>query len=89
MTVALLVTRDHNTISWTAPVGTWFEHGFWCIFVNVVDGTKAQPTLPQTDTATRYAAPESDAWRIVLVGLASLIAGALVFGSRPAAPGRR
>ena len=90
MTVAPLpMTRDDSTISWTAPVGTWFEHGFWCTFVNAVDARSGSPTVPPTDVATGPPDVESSPWRLVLVGLASLTAGVLVLRTYPASRSRR
>jgi hypothetical protein len=60
--------------------------------VTVVSGpgsATALPTPPATDTATSSAARGSDAWRLVLVGCAGLLAGMLVLGSHPAARRRR
>jgi len=51
-------------------------------------GGAPEPTLPPTDAATSSAAPGSDAWRIVLVGLAALIANILVLESHPTARSR-
>jgi hypothetical protein len=87
--VPLAIERDGTSISWMAPVGTWFEHGFWCIFVNVVEAKGESPTPPPTDTAPAPGAHGKDPWRVVLVAFAALVAGLLVLrtdrGTDPAA----
>ena len=55
-----------------------FPRAFSCNFINTPVVVGALPTLPPTHAATTSAAPGSNAWRIVLVGLAALIAGILV-----------
>ena len=59
--------------------------------VTVVSGPGGapEPTLPPTDAANSSAAPGPDSWRLVLVGLAALIASILVLRSHPAARRRR
>jgi hypothetical protein len=78
----LPVTRDGNSVSWTAVVGTTYYHDFWCTFVNVtttdVGGATALPTLPPTDTATGDAVG-SGWWPVVLIAAAGLVWSALVF----------
>jgi hypothetical protein len=86
--VPLAIERDGTSISWTAPVGTWFEHGFWCIFVNVVEAKGESPTPPPTDTAPAPGSRGADPRRVVLVGFAALVAGMLVLRTDPAARGR-
>jgi hypothetical protein len=78
----LPVKRDGKSVSWTAVLGTSDYHDFWCTFVNVpavdVGGATALPTLPPTDAAPGSAVVGSDAWRLVLVGFAAIVVGALV-----------
>jgi hypothetical protein len=60
--------------------------------VTVVSGpgsATALPTPPATDTATSSAAHGSDAWRLIVVGLAALVSGILVLRPRRAARDRR
>lgn len=80
----LPLKRDGNSVSWTAVVRNSNYHDFWCTFVNVptadVGGATALPTLPPTDAATGSAVVGSDAWRLVLVGFAAIVVGALVRG---------
>ena len=60
--------------------------------VTIVSGpgsATALPTPPATDTATSSPAQGSDAWRLVLVCLAALIAGTLVLRAQPTANSRR
>jgi hypothetical protein len=76
----LPLKRRGNSVSWNAFVGTSNYHDFWCTFVNVVEGTTALPTLPPTDAAAGSAVVGSDAWRLVLVGFAAIVVGALVRG---------
>jgi hypothetical protein len=85
-------TLDGNSlffdVSGFGPI-VGFPHGYLCDFYNARVGTSALPTLPPTHAATSSAAPGSDAWRLVLVGLAALIASILVHRSHPAAQSRR
>ena len=60
--------------------------------VTIVSGPgidTALPTPPATDTVVGDAAFGSDAWRILFVGFAALVAGVLVLGSHRAARSRR
>ena len=61
-----------------------FPHEYLCDFLNVAVGEAALPTLPPTHATTGSAPPGSEAWRLVLLGLASLIASILVLRSRRA-----
>ena len=83
-------TLDGNSLSFEVSGNNTFSdepHTFVCDFLNTPVGA-ALPTLPPTDAATGSAAPGSEAWRLVLVGLAALIAGILVVRPRPAARSR-
>ena len=66
-----------------------FPRAFSCYFINARVVVGALPTLPPTHAATGSAAPGPDSWRLVLVGLAALIASILVLRSHPAARNRR
>ena len=85
-------TLDGNSLSFDVSgfepfVG--FPHEYLCDFLNAAVGVAALPTLPPTYAATSSDSSGSGAWRLVLVGLAALIASTLVLRSHPAAPSRR
>jgi hypothetical protein len=82
-------TLDGNSLSFEVSGSdpNNFARAFSCYFINTpVVG--ALSTLPPTHAATSSAAPGSDSWRLVLVGLAALIASTLVVRPRPAARSR-
>ena len=88
----IATTLDGNRLSFYVSGFGLFAvapHGYQCDFWNTPVGVAALPTLPPTDAAIGSAVVGSDAWRLVLVGLAAIVVGGLVLGSRLTAPGRR
>ena len=65
------------------------ETAYDCYFVNrfILEQTAA-PTLPATDAAPGSGVARVGASTLVLVGLAAIVVGVLVLGSRPASPRR-
>ena len=76
---------DGDSVTFQVEGGEFGTHD--CQFFNA--RVAALATLPPTHAATGSDSLGSDAWRLVLVVLAALIASILLLKSNPAAPSRR
>ena len=85
-------TLKGNSLSFAVsgfrPVLELGGHPYWCNFYNSPVGGAVLPTVPPTHAATDLAVVASAPWHLALVGLAALVAGLLVLGSRSAEPRR-